>query len=93
MQPAAPAADPRESRIREAALKAGLTLTEFEAQATGAVFTVRWEGSSAATGGDFLQQLIADGIARDIDIPGPADQTLRHEGGRQAWYGRYTVRY
>jgi len=61
------AAQQRATMVQQAALRAGVTLLNYQDQGNSVLAKIKWGGSNAAKGGDFLDQFLNVGRLRDFE--------------------------
>jgi hypothetical protein len=76
--------------MRTLAAAAGVQLVGVRPEPGGAWVEVAWSSDNATVGADYVQSLIREGVARDLDVNRTGlNATLRND--RRVWIGRYFV--
>lgn len=75
--------------LKDAARKAGVTITQYQPSGRDATVRVDWTGSNAARGGDFLDAALRSGAIRDFDM---IDKGGAMTPGKTSWFAVYRLK-
>lgn len=83
---------PNLARIKETARKHRVDIVRWQPTGNGAAMRLQWIGDSVGPGGDFMNDLISQGLIRNCNIPGPNEMGyFRDQQQRPTHWVEYQV--